>query len=116
MIQANTARRAAWALSHPVSALQGLALERGVERLGHRVIRARADLAHRSGHTQLLGHGVVVGGVLTDPWSAWKIAPVREPRSVAAASRASVTSSVRMWSAIDQPTSRRENQSITVAR
>jgi hypothetical protein len=38
------------------------------------------------------------------------------PRSAAAAMNASVTSSVRMWSAIDQPTRRREKQSITVAK
>jgi putative transposase len=38
------------------------------------------------------------------------------PRVAAAASSASTTSSVRMWSAIDQPARRRECRSSTVAR
>src|SRR3954452_8064105 len=95
---------------------EGLPLEGGVERLGEGVVGAGADRAHRAGHTEpaaQLGVGPrrVLGAVVP-----WKIAPVRLPRSRTAAASASVTRSVRMWSAIDQPTSRREKQSITVAR
>ncbi|PYC66457.1 hypothetical protein C7C46_31430 [Streptomyces tateyamensis] len=50
------------------------------------------------------------------PWSLWKIARSRLPRVAAAARSASATSSVRIWSAIDHPTTRREKQSMTVAR
>jgi hypothetical protein len=50
--------------------------------------------------------------------SLWKIAPRRPsaPRTAAAALSASVTSEVRMWSVIDQPASRFEHRSNTVAR
>ena len=50
------------------------------------------------------------------PRSEWKISPGPGPRAATAIRRASATSSVRMWSAIDQPTTRREARSITVAR
>ncbi|GGT68038.1 hypothetical protein GCM10010207_78520 [Streptomyces atratus] len=52
-----------------------------------------------------------------DPRSEWKITPVTSPPRVAtAARRASVTSSARMWLAMDQPSTRREYMSTTQAR
>ena len=50
------------------------------------------------------------------PWSEWNSAPARLPRVRSAAFSASMTSSVRMWSAIAQPASLREYRSMTVAR
>lgn len=49
------------------------------------------------------------------PLSLWKTAPRRPSalRAAAASLSASVTSSVRMWSAIDQPASRFEHRSST---
>lgn len=50
------------------------------------------------------------------PLSVWKTTPrTRSPRAATAISIASVTSEVRMWSAIDQPTAFLEQMSITVA-
>lgn len=52
-----------------------------------------------------------------DPRSEWKITPsTSPPRAAAAIFRASATSSARMCAATDQPITRRENRSITVAR
>ncbi|GLX54576.1 hypothetical protein Shyhy01_75250 [Streptomyces hygroscopicus subsp. hygroscopicus] len=79
-------------------ATECLALESGVERLGECVVRARADRSHGLSHAQL---GADIGEL---------------PRVAAAARSASATSEVRMRSATDQPTRRREKQSITVAR
>lgn len=50
------------------------------------------------------------------PLSEWKISPGAGWRAAMAMRRASATSSVRMWSAIDQPTTRREARSIAVVR
>ncbi len=55
--------------------------------------------------------------VYWQPRSAWKITPAaRPPRARTAAVSASLISSVRRWPAIDQPISRREPMSMTVAR
>lgn len=52
-----------------------------------------------------------------DPRSLWEITPLTSPpRVLTAISIASVTNSVRMWSAMDQPATRREQMSITVAK
>ena len=48
--------------------------------------------------------------------SLWNTVPASDPRSLAAARRASSTSPVRMWSAICQPASLREPRSMQVAR
>jgi hypothetical protein len=56
---------------------------------------------------------------LNPPWqprSEWKITPGSGSRAARALVRASLTSSVRMWSAIANPTSRRLAMSITVAK
>ncbi|GHE92076.1 hypothetical protein GCM10014715_55600 [Streptomyces spiralis] len=51
------------------------------------------------------------------PLSVWKTTPwTPPPRAATAISIASVTSEVRMWSAIDQPTTFLEQMSITGAR
>jgi len=55
--------------------------------------------------------------VYCDPWSVCITVPASCPlRLQMAICRASTTSSARRWSAIDQPTTRREKASITVAR
>jgi hypothetical protein len=51
-----------------------------------------------------------------EPWSEWNTAPASEPLVSRAAVSASAINSVRMCSAIAHPASRREKQSITVAR
>lgn len=51
------------------------------------------------------------------PLSVWKTTPwTRLPRAATAIAIASVTREVRMWLAIDQPTTFLEQMSMTVAR
>jgi hypothetical protein len=50
------------------------------------------------------------------PWSPWKMVAARLPRSADAVVRASLISCEEMWSAMDQPTSRRLMHSIAVVR
>ena len=50
------------------------------------------------------------------PWSLWWMRSVPGRRWTIAASRAAVTSSARMWVAIDQPTTRRLQASTIEAR
>ena len=54
--------------------------------------------------------------VYWQPRSEWKITPAGGRRCTKAISSASVTSSVRMWSASAQPTTLRLARSMTVAR
>ena len=54
--------------------------------------------------------------VYCDPWSEWWMRSVPGRRWTIAASSADVTSSVRMWVAIDQPTTRRLKASTIDAR
>jgi hypothetical protein len=97
-------------------ALEGLAFEGGVERLGEGVVSARAHGPQGQGDPEPgAERRVVLGGVLGAVIGV-KIAPPRLPRVEAASVRASATRSVRRWSAIAQPARRREQQSITVAR
>jgi hypothetical protein len=51
-----------------------------------------------------------------EPWSEWWTSPASGLRRWTAISSASTTSSARMCSAIDQPTTRRLKQSTTTAR
>ena len=55
--------------------------------------------------------------VYWQPWSEWNTVPAKKPlpRAAPAAAKASVHSSARRWSAIDQPTTVRVHTSSTEA-
>ncbi len=78
-----------------------LPLERGPERLRHAVVPAHSGSADRLPHAEVHHElAVVTREVL--PRSQWKMIPVlAPPRAPAAIVRASATSLVRMWSAIE---------------
>ena len=87
-----------------------------VEAFAGRVVGAGPDRAHRSGDPELIaeigeGPGSVLGSVVGVEHGA-----VQAPRVEAGIRSASATRLVRMWSAMDQPTTLRLKQSSTVAR
>ena len=93
-----------------------LLLERGEEALGDGVVEAVAAAAHRLGDPG--GAGLLAEGQETNwlPWSECQISPGAGRRCASAICSASVTSSVRMWSAMLQPTIRRLKTSWTATR
>lgn len=62
-------------------------------------------------HRTAIGHGYCDDRLSPScaPRSLWKTGPARVPRVTAGSWRAPATSPVRVWSAIDQPTTRRLN-------
>src|SRR5690349_17438099 len=79
-----------------------LGFEAGEERLGDRVVEARAGPSHRRPHAAPgQGGPEVLRGVL--PRSEWKIAFGRTRPRRCASSTASQTSSARMWVAMACP-------------
>jgi hypothetical protein len=69
----------------------------------------------RQAHAELVGQpGVLGAGVL--PRSLWKVTGPVGRRAATAFVKAWATRSVRRWSAVAQPTTRREARSMTVAR
>src|SRR5207247_307217 len=96
----------------PAPAVEELTLERREEALGHRVVEAVADAAHRtrqSGLSKPAPEGEA--GVLASVVGVVTTSTVGRRWATAMLS-ASSTSSVRRWSVIDHPTTRRLNASM----
>lgn len=97
--------------------LEDFALVSGVGAFGACVARARPDRLSGVGDSEV-GAELGVDPARLDRGSTgslWNTAPVSPPPCCGYGPNASSTSSVRMWLAITQPTSRREWQSMTVA-
>jgi hypothetical protein len=96
--------------------VEAFALERGEEAFREGVVPALTGAPDREPDGEIAGEpGVVAAGVLT-ALSEWKITSASGLRAATALVSASATSSVRRWSAIANPTTRRLAMSITVAR
>ena len=86
------------------AALQGLAFEGGVERFRERRCRRSCRSCSSIGGRRRPAQAAAKAlDVYWAPWSVCMIARARLPRVRSAACRASMTRSVRMWSAIAQP-------------
>ncbi|GAA3285770.1 hypothetical protein GCM10010493_77690 [Streptomyces lavendulae subsp. grasserius] len=95
--------------------MEQFALEALEERLGEGIVVTRADPAH--GAADAVPQADVGEGGRAVLGALWNTTPwIRPPRAATAISIASVTSEVRMWSAIDQLTTFLEQMSFTVAR
>ncbi len=100
----------------PVAAVEELDLHRAPERLHERVVVGAGDLAHRADQAGLAQPvaeepGRVLGAAVGVHDRSDRVGGAAGPSR-----RASTTSSVRRWSAIDQPTTRRLNTSRTAAQ
>lgn len=102
----------------PGPGIDELALDGREEALRYGVVPAFSLPRHRQDDAVLPGQGgEVAAGVLGEfNRSMWKITPSPGRRAANAVDRASVTRLVRMWSARAQPTTRRLDRSMTVAR
>lgn len=101
----------------PLPAIEELDLEGAEEALGHRVVVRVADRALEPRIPAARNRRPKAQEVYWDPWSVCMIVdPSRPSRRQIAICKASTTSSARMRSEIDQPMTRREKASITVAR
>jgi hypothetical protein len=107
-------RYARLGLGRPTVPIDQLALERGEEALGHRVVVGVAHGAHRRPHAHLLA-ALAEGDAGVLPWSLWWITPLGL-RCCSAMFSAASTSSAVICSPMAQPTMRRLQSTAAIGR